>query len=81
MSGECETCGEHTLDCQCKHDGFGGIDPPAEELLVRCVNVRGREEHEAILKDPAKCAELGLDQYYEIMVYLKRWGDWLKPTE
>jgi hypothetical protein len=41
------------------------------------INVRGRQEHEAIIRDAAWCKELGLDQYYEIMVYLKRWGGWL----
>jgi hypothetical protein len=41
------------------------------------VNVRGREEHEALIRDAAWCKELGLDQYYETMVYLKRWGGWL----
>ena len=58
-------------------DPFGGIDPPAEMPPVKYINVRGREEHEAIIKDAAWCAELGLDQYYETMVYLKRWGNWL----
>jgi len=37
----------------------------------------GRKEHEAILKDAKKCEELGLDQYYETIVYLNRWGNWL----
>jgi len=45
-----------------------------EKLII---NVKGREEHEKILKDEKKCKELGLDRYYEIMVYLKRWGSWL----
>lgn len=44
---------------------------------VKWVNVRGREEHEAVLKDKALCEELGLDQIYETIVYLKRWGSWL----
>lgn len=54
-----------------------GLNPPAEQIPTKWVNVKGREEHEAILKSPEKCKELGLDQYYEIMVYLKRWGNWL----
>lgn len=54
-----------------------GIDPPAGALPVRYVDVKGREEHEAFLKDPQKCAEHGLDVMYETMVYLKRWGGWL----
>ncbi len=54
-----------------------GIDPPAERPPVKYININGREEHEAIIKDANKCAELGLDQYFEMMVYLKRWGGWL----
>ncbi len=54
-----------------------GIDPPAEQLTPRYINVNGREEHEAILRDEAKCKELGLDRTYECIVYLKRWGGWL----
>jgi hypothetical protein len=60
-----------------KKDRFGGIDPPAQLPETKWINVRGREEHEAILKDAAWCAELGLDQLYETIVYLKRWGSWL----
>lgn len=45
--------------------------------LTKWINVKGREEHEELLRDAEKCAELGLDQYYEVMVYLKRWGGWL----
>jgi hypothetical protein len=55
-----------------------GIDPPAELPERKFINIRGREEHEAIIKDAAKCKELGLDQYYETMIYLKRWGGWLQ---
>lgn len=44
---------------------------------VKWINVRGRVEHEAIIRDAEWCKELGLDQAYEIMVYLKRWGSWL----
>ena len=54
-----------------------GENSPAELPPIKWVNVRGREEHEAILKDEVWCKELGLDQAYEIMVYLKRWGSWL----
>ena len=112
MSGECDDCGEHTLECACRgsegeyilertcgngcpcrfkeiythlnlvrnhmeKDEFGGIDPPAELPETKWINVRGRAEHEAIIRDAAWCKELGLDQYYETMVYLKRWGGWL----
>jgi len=80
MSGECEKCWEHCLDCKCPIPLGDGENPPAEQIPVRYVNVRGREEHEAIIKDSKKCEELGLDQYYEIMVYLKRWGNWLDKT-
>lgn len=58
-------------------DYFGGIDPPAYLPERRYINVKGRKEHEAFLKDPKKCEEHGLDIYYETMVYLKRWGGWL----
>lgn len=54
-----------------------GIDLTYEEPKRKLVNIRGCEQHEAIINDSAKCKELGLDQYYEIMVYLKRWGNWL----
>lgn len=53
------------------------LDPPAEQIPVRWVNVCGRKENEALIKDTAKCKELGLDQVYETIVYLKRWGNWL----
>ncbi len=58
-------------------EGFEGIDPSAERPPIKMIHIHGREEHEAILKDPAKCQELGLDIYYETIVYLKRWGGWL----
>lgn len=58
------------------HD-FGGIDPPAELPPVKTIDVHGREEHEALLKDELKMLSLGLDPYYERMVYLRRWGGWL----
>jgi hypothetical protein len=54
-----------------------GIDPPALIPERKHINVRGREEHEAVLKDAKLCQELGLDQVYETLVYLKRWGSWL----
>jgi len=59
-------------------DEFGGIDPPKEKIpSPTWINVKGREEHEAMLKDTEKMISLGLDPYYEILVYLKRWGGWL----
>ena len=56
---------------------FEGEDPPAQLPEVKYINVRGREEHEAVIRDAELCKELGLDQMYETMVYLKRWGSWL----
>jgi hypothetical protein len=64
-----------------ENDSFGGIDPPSERPEVKYINVKGREEHEAFLIDPRKCAEHGLDIYYETIVYLKRWGGWLKDED
>lgn len=49
-----------------------------EQIPVQYINVNGRKEHEAIIKDADKCKELGLDQTYETIVYLNRWGKWLK---
>lgn len=50
---------------------------PTEQIPVDYINVNGREEHEALLRDEAKMLELGLDPMYERMVYLTRWGGWL----
>jgi len=86
MSDKCEKCGEHALECicgsLCRRQQNGqqideGQHPPAERISVKLVNVRGRREHEALLRDAKKCSELGLDQVYETIVYLKRWGSWL----
>lgn len=109
MSGECEVCLKHTLDCTCKGDyrecdqymhqywskvmldrkfthlgekfkpidEFDEVDPPAQRLERMWINVKGREEHEAMLRDSDKMHGLGLDPAYEKMVYLKRWGSWL----
>jgi hypothetical protein len=59
---------------------FGGIDPSTEQLPTKWINVNGRREHEAVIKDSEKCKELGLDQYFETLVYLKRWGGWLNES-
>lgn len=61
---------EPTLICE-------GIDPPATQPPIKWINVNGRKEHEALLKDKAKCKELGVDQIFEVLQYLKRWGGWL----
>jgi hypothetical protein len=58
-------------------DPFGGIDPPDKLPKQRIVDVKGRVEHEAMLRNPEKCKELGLDITFETMIYLKRWGGWL----
>lgn len=60
-----------------ENDEFMGMEPPGRVLERKTINIRGREEHEAIIKDATWCEELGIDQAYEIMVYLKRWGSWL----
>lgn len=78
MSGDCEKSRFRKLNMNEPIPLSDGIHPPAELLPVKWINVNGREEHEALLKDTEKCKELGLDQMYEIMVYLKRWDDWLK---
>jgi hypothetical protein len=61
-------------------DSFGGIDPPSEKVETKWINVNGREEHEAILRNSDKMHSLGLDPYFEKMVYLKRWGSWLNGS-
>lgn len=58
-----------------------GIDPPSELPEMKLINVNGREEHEAMLSDPEKMISLGLDPYYENIVYLMRWGRWLKDEK
>lgn len=102
MSGECEYCGEHTLECLCKAsshyvlsrtcgNGCPCRSKPYYTHLnlvrtlsnpnlpeTRYINIRGRTEHEAIIKDSSWCLELGLDQSYETSKYLKRWGSWLQ---
>jgi len=60
---------------------FGGLDPPAELPATRCIDVHGRVEHEAMLRDSDKMWSLGLDPAYEKMVYLRRWGSWLNGCE
>ena len=58
-------------------DSLGGITPPAQIPTRKTINIRGRVEHEAAIKDAHLCKTLGLDQAYETMIYLKRWGSWL----
>lgn len=54
------------------------LDCLSETVSVKYIDVKGREEHEAILKDENKMLALGLDPYYERITYLKRWGGWLR---
>jgi hypothetical protein len=56
-----------------------GIDPGPHRLpMPTLIEVHGREQHESMLKDHEKMLSLGLDPYYETMVYLHRWGGWLQ---
>ena len=81
MSGECEKCSEHCLDCKCQPIPLGdGANPSSEIIPTTWINVKGREEHESLLKDSKRCQELGLDQMYETIVYLNRWGSWLENS-
>ena len=68
---------KHNIYYQTIPGKMNGIDPTSEELKTKWINVKGRVEHESILRDSAKMHELGLDPVYEKMVYLKRWGSWL----
>ena len=54
-----------------------GQEPGGDPLPVQWINVQGREEHEAVIKDATRCKELGVDQMFETMTYLHRWGGWL----
>ncbi len=58
-------------------EDLNSVNHSIYKIPVLWVDVNGREEHEAIILDPEKCRELGLDQQYEIAIYLKRWGGWL----
>jgi hypothetical protein len=73
-----KTCGS---DCPCRQSDtwthLNVVRHGNDGSPVKYVNIRGREEHEALVKDSLLCDDLGLDQTYEIMVYLKRWGGWL----
>ncbi len=44
------------------------------------VNIKGRDEHETLLRDSDKMHSLGLDPVYEKMVYLRRYGSWLNGS-
>ena len=52
-------------------------DVSMQQIPVIWIQIKGRKEHESIVKDANKCNELGLDQVYETIVYLKKWGGWL----
>lgn len=54
------------------------LDPPSEMLPEPIwINVNGREEHEAMLRNPEKMKSLGLDPIFETIKYIQRWGGWL----
>lgn len=52
-------------------------DASARLPKIKYINIRGREEHETVIKDADLCKEIGLDQLYESIVYFKRWNGWL----
>ena len=58
-------------------DLFEGQEPPSHEIPTHYIDINGRAEHEEILKDEKRMLEMGLDPYFERMVYLKRWGGWV----
>jgi hypothetical protein len=58
-------------------DNLYNSDPGPEIRETTWTNVKGREEHETMLRDSYKMHKLGLDPAFEKMVYLKRWGSWL----
>ena len=57
------------------------MTPPKEPLTCTYLYVNGRKETEALITNAARCKELGLDQMYEQMVYLKQYGRWLKDEK
>lgn len=74
----CPCCfGERYIHLNLKLKSKKDHDTPDALPEIRYINVRGREEHEAIVKDAKWCRELGLDAIYEKAAYLKRWGEWL----
>lgn len=88
VSGESNNCSPKYIlaqtcspSCPCRfkehYTHLNVVDKDDSELSVKRINVSGRAEHEAIIRDALWCEELGLDQMYEICVYLKRWGSWL----
>jgi hypothetical protein len=64
-----------------KYIDVNGRQEHNERPEVEYIDVNGRQEHEDIIRNSEKCAELGIDQYYEIIVYLKRWGGWLHENK
>ncbi|MBE3085571.1 MAG: hypothetical protein IMZ64_05065 [Bacteroidetes bacterium] len=54
------------------------IPTDAEPLTCKYVEVKGKEEHRVLIQDTNKCKELGLDPYFERMVYQKQYGEWLE---
>lgn len=79
MSSECILENVCSQGCPCKQgEHFTHLNVIRKSNNeVKYVNIRGRFEHEALIKDKDWCKELGLDQEYEIAAYLRRWGSWL----
>lgn len=48
-----------------------------EHLKPSPLIIKTRAQHEAIILDATRCAELGLDQDYEKHCYISHWGNWL----
>jgi len=63
-----------------KEENFNSIYPPVNTPEKRIINVKGRQEHEELLRDSHRMYALGLDPVYEKLVYLKRWGSWLNGS-
>lgn len=108
MTGDCNSCGEHCLDCRCllsnkiqafyrQHSNVAdqvyndmntkiipiqdGVNMHQNKISQKKINnFMSRESHEDLVKNTFKCKELGLDQHYEIMMYLKKWGNWLQKS-
>ena len=78
MSDECNRCGMNSIKIIPIQDGLYSCNMNIP--LVRLNHELKREEHEAIIKDSHLCIQKGIDQHFEIMAYLKRWGGWLRTS-
>jgi len=48
-----------------------------EHLKPNPLVITSRAQHESIILDAIRCAELGLDQSYEKHCYISHWKNWL----